>query len=114
MRFGSGTEDVLQPLVYLIHPISGGYGQCVQKCGCHGYVLAGVGEGGELPPAQSIVAVFPTPNTDLPWCRSASLAFTVARSSASFMFNVIRQGTSSFLLVSYQSRGERCWCSGLL
>jgi hypothetical protein len=46
---GSGSEDVLQLLVHLAHPISGGCEQCVQKCAHHDHVLAGPGEGGELP-----------------------------------------------------------------
>jgi hypothetical protein len=49
MLCGGGTKDILQPLVHLAHPSSGGCEQCIQKCGCSGHVLASLGKGGELP-----------------------------------------------------------------
>jgi hypothetical protein len=48
MRGGS-AKVALQPLVHLTHPVGGGCGQCVKKCGCRSHILAGLGEGGELP-----------------------------------------------------------------
>jgi hypothetical protein len=46
---GNGAEDALQPSVHLTHPVGGGWRQRVQKHGHHSHVLAGHGEGGELP-----------------------------------------------------------------
>jgi hypothetical protein len=42
---GGNTEDVLQLMVHLVHPIGGGPGQSVQECHCRSHVLAGLGEG---------------------------------------------------------------------
>jgi hypothetical protein len=46
---GDGAEYALQPSVHLTHPGGGGCRQRVQKHGHHSHVLAGHGEGGELP-----------------------------------------------------------------
>jgi hypothetical protein len=50
LRFlhNGGSEDALQPLVYLAHPIDRGCKQRVQNCGCCCHVFAGPGKGGEL------------------------------------------------------------------
>jgi hypothetical protein len=42
---GGGSEDALQLLVHLTHPIGGGCGQCVQE---RHHILAGAGLSGEL------------------------------------------------------------------
>jgi hypothetical protein len=55
---GDNVEDVLQPLVHVTHPISGGCGQRVQKRSRHGHVLASPGKSGELP-------LSPVPQSDL-------------------------------------------------
>jgi hypothetical protein len=46
---GGGSEVVLLLLVHLAQSISGACRQHIQKHGCRGYVLAGPGEGGDLP-----------------------------------------------------------------
>jgi hypothetical protein len=45
---GGGSKDALQPLAHLSHPIGGGYGQRVQKCGCRSHILVGPSKVGKL------------------------------------------------------------------
>jgi hypothetical protein len=51
---GSNIENVFQLTVHLVHLINRGCGQCVQKRGRCGHVLAGYSEGG----ARQSLAVY--------------------------------------------------------
>jgi hypothetical protein len=47
-NWGAPLADIFQTLIHLAHPISGGYGQRIQKRGHSGHVLGGPSKGGEL------------------------------------------------------------------
>jgi hypothetical protein len=105
---GHGTEDDFQPLVHLAHPIGGGCEQCVQKCSCHGHVLASPSEGGELPLRMlnrrclacikcrlTLVQVGQSGHNCCPLIGELTLSL------CGFVFDVVLQGMSLFLLVDH-------------
>jgi hypothetical protein len=118
---GVSVEDALQPLVHRAHPVGGGCGQHVQKCGHQGHILVGLGEGGELPlhPFQCrgpscLKRRFMLAQVGQPSLNNHLFVGEITSTSCGLSFNIVLCGTSSFLLVSRQLLGEGCWCSGPL
>jgi hypothetical protein len=117
----SGAENALQPLVHLTHLVGGGCGQRVQKCGHHGHVLAGLGEGGELLHrsfhCHGLICLkhqFALAQVDQLGLNSHPFIGELASSLCGFSFDVILRGASSFLLAGYRWLREGCWCGGPL
>jgi hypothetical protein len=121
MLCGSGIKDAFQPPVHHAHPISGGCGQCVQKRGRRGHILASLGEGGELPlcpfhchgPA-CLKHRFASVQVGQPGLDNCPFIGKLTSLPCYFSCNFILRDASSFLLASRLLLREGHWSSGLM